>query len=145
MAPITIEPLVPSAALVTLLSACDLPVADISPSGPARFFGVVAEDELIGAIGLEPYGEVALLRSLAVKPDYRSHGMGLALLAYAEQYAASHGIHAVYLLTTTAAPFFLAHGYHKAERATAPAAIQSTAQFSGLCPSVASFLRKRLD
>ncbi|HZW11717.1 MAG TPA: arsenic resistance N-acetyltransferase ArsN2 [Noviherbaspirillum sp.] len=140
----SIKPVPPSPALMELLTACKLPVVDISDTGPAQFFGTFANDELVGAVGLEAYGDVALLRSLAVKPAQRGRGLGRMLLLYVEQHAAAHGIRDLYLLTTTAAPFFSANGYIMAERRQAPEAIQATAQFSGLCPSVASFMCKRL-
>lgn len=140
----SIKPMPPAPALVELLTACKLPVADICASGPAQYFGAFENEELIGAVGLEAYGDVALVRSLAVKPTLRGNGLGGMLLAYVEQHAAAHRIRELYLLTTTAASFFSTKGYAVAERGQAPEAIRATAQFSGLCPSVASFMCKRL-
>lgn len=140
----SIRPVPPSAALVELLSACNLPVADIAAAGPAQFFGMFMNEELAGAVGLETYGDVALLRSLAVTPAHRGGGLGKMLLEHVEQHAAAQGVRTLYLLTTTAAPFFSAYGYDMAERGQAPEAIRATAQFSGLCPSVASFMCKLL-
>lgn len=142
--PCAIRSIAPSAALMELLAACKLPVADISASGPAQFFGAFSGDTLVGAVGLEPHGQVALLRSLAVTPALRGSGLGKALVAFAEQQAAAHGGAMLYLLTTTAEPFFSAIGYAAAFRADAPAAIQATAQFSGLCPAAATLMSKRL-
>lgn len=59
-----------------------------------------------GVVGLEVYGKVALLRSLAVSATSRGNGYGKDLVARAERYAQSLGVTEIYLLTTTAATFF---------------------------------------
>ncbi len=48
------------------------------------------------------------------------------------------------LLVPAAADFFAARGYTVVPRAEVPAAIQSTAQFSGLCPASSVFMAKFL-
>ena len=54
------------AAVRELLAVAGLPTADLTAASRAEFWGCEAGQELAGAIGLEPYGSVALLRSLAV-------------------------------------------------------------------------------
>lgn len=127
-----------------LLSVCALPTADIAPSKTLLFFGCRSGNKLAGIIGLEVFGSVALLRSLAVAPSQRNQGLGRSLVAYAEEHAASHGIDALYLLTTTAEAFFSRLGYTPASREAAPSSIKSAAQFSDLCPASAAFMGKRL-
>jgi amino-acid N-acetyltransferase len=95
-------------------------------------------------VGLELYGDVALLRSLVVARQARSNGAGAALTEAAERLAVESGVNIVYLLTTTAERFFSARGYQKIDRAQAPKAIQGTSQFSGLCPSSAVLMMKQL-
>ncbi len=61
-----------------LLSELDLPFEDIV--GPLPHFLLAKQgDHLIGCIGLEPRGESALLRSLAVDRPFRGRGIGRAL------------------------------------------------------------------
>jgi amino-acid N-acetyltransferase len=48
------------------------------------------------------------------------------------------------LLTQTAEALFAQHGYRRAERASAPAALQASPQFASLCPSSAVFMQKDL-
>jgi amino-acid N-acetyltransferase len=127
-----------------LLTACELPTSDIASSDSILFFGLHADDKLVGIVGLEVYGSVALLRSLAVAPGQRKHGKGKSLVEFAETYAAKHGIESLYLLTTTAGDFFSKLGYSAASRETAPSPIKTTSQFSGLCPSSSAFLSKHL-
>ncbi len=140
----TIRPIAQSVQLRQLLETCKLPVSDIAPTAAMPFFAHSAGEELLGVVGLELYRPFALLRSLAVAPACRDSGLGRALVAFAERQAAAQGITSLYLLTTTAAPFFATLGYADAVRTDAPAAIQSTAQFAGLCPASSSFMSKHL-
>jgi amino-acid N-acetyltransferase len=125
-----------------LLSACELPTADISPSSSLLFFGAYSAGELVGVIGLEIHGQVALLRSLAVSPSSRRQGLGRMLVAHAETQAASRGVETLYLLTTSAESYFFRLGYTPARREDAPAPIKDTTQFRGLCPSSAILMSK---
>jgi amino-acid N-acetyltransferase len=126
-----------------LLTRCGLPAADADASG-IRLYGCRRAGALAGIVGLEPYGSVGLLRSLAVAEGARTHGLGHALVAHVEKVAARSGVRELYLLTTTAADFFARLGYANASRRAAPAAIAATTQFTGLCPSSATFMSKTL-
>jgi extradiol dioxygenase family protein/N-acetylglutamate synthase-like GNAT family acetyltransferase len=127
-----------------LLQAADLPAADITAEKLTTFFSCEADGEIAGLVGLEVHGTVALLRSLVVLPQFRSHGLGAMLLAYAELVAGTQSVARLYLLTTTATGFFLRRGYQPASRDDAPEAIRNTAEFSSLCPASATFMVKRL-
>src|SRR5689334_529359 len=107
----TIQPVQQPAQLAQLLAACNLPVSDIDTSSSQQFFAHCGGEEVLGVVGLELYPPVALLRSLAVAPACRGGGLGQALVVFAEQQAAAQGITSLYLLTTTAAPFFATLGY----------------------------------
>jgi len=137
-----IEPVSELTEIVSLLGECGLPVSDISLSQPPLFFGTRSDSNLSAIIGLEIFGSVALLRSLAVAPAYRGRGLARELVVYAEHFAGSHGVEFLFLLTTTATGFFARLGYVPASRSTAPSAIQTTSQFSGLCPASSAFLSK---
>lgn len=128
----------------SLLAETGLPASDLLPENLEHFFGCGAEQALKGVIGLEIFGRVALLRSLAVAPDCRGTGCGKALVAEAERYARSKGVTELYLLTTTAERFFERLGYRSAVREDAPEAIRQTKEFSGLCPSNSTFMAKML-
>lgn len=131
-------------AVKQLLSESDLPIADICARPLQRFFGCGAGPELEGVVGLELYGEVALLRSLAVASARRGAGVGSRLVAHAEQHARDQGVQSLYLLTTTAEEFFRRRGYGRIPRDEAPAAIKGTKEFSGICPVSSAFMVKRL-
>lgn len=127
-----------------LLAAANLPTSDLTDEQLTSFFYCGPADKPSALVGLEIYGTEALLRSLAVDPTLRSTGLGSALVGRAEAHAANHGVGTLYLLTTTAESFFARHGYHRIDRAVAPAAIRSTREFSGLCPASSAFMFKRL-
>ena len=130
--------------VAALLAAAQLAVSDLRTSRSLNLLGVRDGGRLVGVVGIEVYGEVGLLRSLAVESAHRDAGLGTSLVADAETWAAGHGVKTLYLLTTTAAGFFAGLGYVPAPRSDAPAAIAATAQFAGLCPASSTFMRKVL-
>jgi amino-acid N-acetyltransferase len=140
-----IEPLEVTDEIESLLSGAGLPVADLLNSCRLQLFGVRSDDQIIGLIGIESHGAVGLLRSLVVIDTHRKGGYGQALVTQAEAWARMNGMKTLYLLTTTATEFFARHGCVEASRSQAPDSIVGTAQFSGLCPSSASFMCKRMS
>jgi amino-acid N-acetyltransferase len=132
------------AEVTPLLAEGALPTSDISASPLPLFFGVRENGKLVGVVGLELYPPVGLLRSLAVTPNHRGHRLAQALVAHVEAVGISRHVTSLYLLTTTAEPFFAKLGYGPAARATAPEAIRITPQFTGLCPASAAFMVKAL-
>ena len=127
-----------------LLADCELPASDLSPLHLEHFFACGAAGAPQGVVGLEIYGQFALLRSLAVAADCRGAGCGKALVAQAESHARAAGVVELSLLTTTAERFFERLGYVRAAREDAPEAIRGTREFASLCPSTAAFMVKRL-
>ena len=67
------------AGVVRLLEAAGLPTAGLRPSLPDF---LVAEEggRIVGAIGLEVYGDHGLLRSAVVDADKRNSGLGSELV-----------------------------------------------------------------
>jgi amino-acid N-acetyltransferase len=127
-----------------LLKASQLDSSDLTPEHLRHFFGLGPEGELDGVVGLELFGAVALLRSLAVVPSRRRVGLGTKLVAHAEDYARGLGIKSLYLLTNTAKSFFKHRGYKHTGRNDAPSAIRETKEFSEICPVSSAFMVKHL-
>lgn len=127
----------------TLLEANSLPHEDIR-DGPADFYGIVEDGEVIAVGGLEAAGSVGLLRSVVVEESHRDRGLGTQMCGAVEDTARDEGVRSLYLLTTAAAAFFRERGYAELERSEAPPAIRETTEFADACPSTAVFMRKSL-
>jgi amino-acid N-acetyltransferase len=129
---------------MALLQAQGLPVSDITDEHLEHFFFVGSDGSPTGLVGLELYGTDALLRSLVVRENARSKGLGSALIEHAEQYAASMSVRSIYLLTIAAEAFFKRLGYERIERSQAPPSIERTREFASLCPASSAFMVKSL-
>ena len=107
---------------------------------------VVAEagGDIVGVAGLEVCCDDALLRSVAVRPEWRSKGVGRALVNRAIAQAESRGIRALYLLTTTAEHYFPSFGFAKVDRAAIPAEVRATKEFTSACPASAVAMSRQL-
>jgi amino-acid N-acetyltransferase len=127
-----------------LLKSVNLPYTDIEKH-IHNFVYVRDEKHIAGCIGLEVYGDTALLRSLAVNKEHQNRGLGTTLTREILQHARTQHIKEVYLLTTTAERFFHNFGFKTVDRNTAPETIQSTAEFSSLCPSTAVLMFKEIN
>lgn len=131
--------------LSALLDGSGLPVDDLTVAHLHHFIVVVDDGAtLVGCVGIEPYGDSALLRSLTLHHTIRGAGWGQKLTGLAEDYARGVGISGLYLLTTTATEFFKKRGYHVIQRTDAPESLQATSEFTSLCPSQAVCLYKAL-
>ncbi|MBB1284705.1 GNAT family N-acetyltransferase [Flavisolibacter sp. BT320] len=130
--------------VVSLLANEGLPTADL-PEGLPHFLVATDGPAVIGAVGLEVYGNDGLLRSMAVSPAYRSLGIAARLLEALEAEARQNGVTSLYLLTETAADYFQRKGFVVISRDETPDAIQSSSEFSSVCPVSATLMRKNLS
>ena len=83
-------------AVEALLTASGLPLDGVRDA-LADFVVAEADGTLVGVAGLEVCCDNALLRSVAVRPEWRSHGVGRALVTRVISDAESRGIRALYL------------------------------------------------
>ena len=144
---VRIEQFVPGdeAAVLKLLADAELPIEDLSSNKLKHFLVArVNNGSVIGAIGLEPFHEVGLLRSLVVHPSWRGMGLGLELTRHLEAYASKAGIKTLFLLTLTAAEFFPKQGYQVVQREEVPETIATTEEFRDVCPASAVCLSRVL-
>ena len=123
-----------------LLRACDLP-----PDGLDEQFGdayAVAEEDgrIVGAAGMEVYGQSGLLRSVAVHPELRERGVAERLVRERLAWAERRGLRGIYLLTTSAAAWFPRLGFVPVERDAVPAEVRASLQFAAICPSTATVM-----
>ena len=129
--------------ILDLLERSDLPTSDLSTARP-QF--VVAEHagEMIGIGALERFDAAALLRSVAVAPQWRGSGVGRWIIANLEQRARAAGIDELILLTLTAHDFFARLGYGPKRRDEVPTAVLGSAELRSLCPTSAHCMAKTL-
>lgn len=123
-----------------LLTRADLPLSGIEEAEyllVARVHGAVQ-----GCAALELRGPHALLRSVAVAEPVRGSAVGTALVERALEEARLRGIEGVYLLTTTARPFFERLGFVVVPRGSAPPTIAGTTEFRDLCPASATLMKR---
>jgi amino-acid N-acetyltransferase len=134
----------PEQSVKRLLAEAGLPTVDITFKKLQNFYGYESDGQVIGIVGVEIYSSIGLLRSLVVDPRHRSEGIGSALVEFAEDFALEEGVKTLYLLTTTAEPFFLKRGYAKVPREEAPPEIQRTSEYSDICPVSSAFMMKQI-
>jgi thioredoxin type arsenate reductase len=126
-----------------LAGSSELPTAVVRDGFPAAYVVARRDGAIVGVAALERRGDAALLRTVAVAPSERGRGTGIALVANRVIAAREASVPAVYLLTTTAAPFFRRFGFARADRAAVPAAIQASPELAELCPSSATCMSIR--
>jgi amino-acid N-acetyltransferase len=130
-------------AVESLLSASDLPLDGVRENF-SSFVVAEHEGEIAGAIGLEEFGAVALLRSAVVAPEHRGSGIGRRLVERLLEGAEEAGIEELYLLTTTAEQYFPRFGFTLTTRAAVPDAVKASAEFKGACPDTAVVMTRRV-
>jgi len=133
--------------IVVLLQDTDLPPDGIEPHVDNFLIirspnAVAGPEVLIGCVGLEVYKNYALLRSLAVHPDFQRRGIGKKLVSQITKSAKVRRINHLYLLTDTAEDFFRSLGFDLVERQDVPFAVRQSIEFTTLCSSAASMTKR---
>ena len=130
--------------ILALLERSGLPQAGLEEA-LATTVVVRESGRVVGCSALEVYGTTALLRSVAVDPLRRSHGLGGRLVQAALSVARQLGIHEVYLLTETAADYFVRFGFQRIERRAASSAIYLSIEWTSACPASAQAMVLSLE
>jgi amino-acid N-acetyltransferase len=124
------------------LEAAGLPTDDLDGGG--RFFAAAVDGRPVAFGGLEGAGPDQLLRSVVVPAGLRGGGHGRRLAEALTRQAGLDGAERLWLLTTSADPFFARLGWQATDRASAPEVIRASRQFSELCPASAVLMRRPL-
>ncbi|MFW9817551.1 MAG: arsenic resistance N-acetyltransferase ArsN2 [Candidatus Thorarchaeota archaeon] len=135
------------AAVVVLLQETDLPPDGIELHMENFLIirhpeAVAGPEFLIGSVGLEIYEDSALLRSLAVHPDFQGKGLGSRLVNSIIDFAKGKGIHHLFLLTDTAEKFFEKRGWVVVTRDKIPEDMKQSVEFTTLCTSSPSMMKE---
>ena len=127
-------------AIKSLLAESDLPLAGVDEHW--KTFLVARDGEtVVGCGGAEAYQFAALIRSVAVAPQYRSSGVGRKLVRQLLDRLASRGLREFYLLTTTAEAYFKKRGFKVIDRDEVHPQLLSSREFQDACPASAVCMR----
>lgn len=110
-----------------------------------NFLVLAIDGELCGTVGLEIYGDRALLRSLAVRQGLRGKGFGIQLYQGIIERARDRRLSEIYLLTETAEKFFARQGFEKISREAVDKRVKTSLEFQTACPASAACMRMRLE
>ena len=100
---------------------------------------------LAGVAGLEVHGAVGLLRSVAVRTNCASKGLGNRLTLAVLERARALGLQGVYLLTTAAAAFFERRGFEPVPRKLLPSGLAASRELQDACPVSATAMCLRFE
>lgn len=126
-------------AVEALLLANKLPTEGARQHLPTYLLAV-SNGEVIGCAGAEVYGDIALLRSVAVAPGLQRQGIGQLLVERLLLEATRRQIRRVFLLTVTAPEYFARYGFKRGSIDQAPEALKASAELQGACPACAAFM-----
>ena len=127
----------------SLLQSESLPTIDLENDLPHFFVKTVGE-EIVGSIGMERYGQSALLRSMIVSPAFRNKGIAADLVYQLTGYAKGQGVKKLFLITNTAEVYFEKLGFIRVARETVEKDVLRSGEFNGLCPASSAIMMKQL-
>jgi len=130
--------------VLALLRSCELLESGVAEA-VSDFLVAPSADGLLGCVGLEIYGDLGLLRSVAVDLRARKRGLGRKLVEAMITVARHRGLRELYLLTTTAPTFFVRLGFAPTTRALVPTAVATSWEFQSGCPQTALPMRLALE
>ena len=104
---------------------------------------VVARDgkQMVACGGSETYPAAALIRSIAVHPEYRKNGIGRQIVRQLLDRLSARGIREFYLLTTTAEAYFKKRGFKTIDRDEVNPQLLASREFQDACPKTATCMR----
>jgi UDP-N-acetylmuramate: L-alanyl-gamma-D-glutamyl-meso-diaminopimelate ligase len=127
-----------------LLRSLELDWRDVTDDDNGKFLLLINETGIVGCVGLEVFGEDAVLRSLAVRPAARGAGYGWMLADSVINRARFFGVRRIYLITEYASDFFAAkHGFRVVDLSTVAAPVVGSVTFR--TPKGKSAIAMRLD
>ena len=131
-------------AIESMLEKAGLPAREVD-AHLENFLVATQHGPLLGCAGVELYATTALLRSLAVEPEYRSMGLGRRLTGALLDQARQRGCVEAVLLTSTAVELARSFGFAETPRELLPQAVRDSWEFSGTCCASARCMRLSLD
>ena len=130
-------------AVKELLGSSSLPL-DGAQQHLADFLLAFDGGTLAACSGLECYGDIALLRSVAVTPNHRGKGLGRTLCGRLLTSARQRNIRTLVLLTDSAQSFFAQMGFEVVPRTALPEQVNVSEELRGACPATATAMLRSL-
>ncbi|MHA2385633.1 MAG: arsenic resistance N-acetyltransferase ArsN2 [Candidatus Thorarchaeota archaeon] len=132
--------------ILSLLNDVDLPSEGVKDH-ISNFLSLRSDDDdpnlaPWGCVGLEIYGDSALLRSMAISPEHQGKGLGTVLTKAIIEDAQEKGIKTLFLLTDTAEDFFRRFGFRVVEREHVPDDVKTSIEFTKLCLEAPAMMLK---
>ncbi len=127
-------------AIRTLLIESELPTAGVDDHWKTFLVGR-DEEKMVACGGAEIYPAAALIRSIAVRSDYRNSGVGRRLVRHLLDHLSAIGIREFYLLTTTAEEYFAKRGFKTIGRTEVHPQLLASREFQDACPQMAICMR----
>jgi N-acetylglutamate synthase-like GNAT family acetyltransferase len=145
----TLSPPVPAAeedlaGILSLLTDAGLPADGVRDSLGSFIVMRDGDGSVVGMAGIEVYGHQALLRSLCVRPDYQSKGLGARLTAALLRMAVARRCTEAYLLSTTAEQYGEKRGFSRVERSEITGPVTASSEFQTACPRTAVAMKMDL-
>lgn len=105
------------------------------------YFMVMEMDgSLVATAGLEVYKDAAVLRSVAVLPEYQRQNLDDGLVRAVINFADRRNIRKLFLFTQTAGEFFKKIGFRPISRENIDERCKSSKQFKSMCPKESSVM-----
>jgi N-acetylglutamate synthase-like GNAT family acetyltransferase len=140
-ATLTIRPANPNdwRAVKSLLEENELPL-DGAREHLDSYLLAIDNGPVVGCAGTELYGDIALLRSVAVAPLLQGGGIGKKLVSRLLEDAKHQQLSRIYLLTANAPEYFAKFGFEPVPIEDAPEVLKASAEFNGACPAGATLM-----
>jgi len=127
-------------AVVSLLESLGLPLAGVEEY-LKDFFVAESDGRLIGCAGIEEHGAGALVRSVAVAPEFRGQKIAEKLYGELVRVGRERGLREFALLTIDAQEYFARFGFKVVSRDEIDPDLLESDQFKDVCPSTAVCMR----
>ena len=122
-------------AIERLLLANKLPIQG-ARDHLATYLLAVSNGEVVGSAGAEVYGDIALLRSVAVAPGLHRQGIGQLLVTRLIGRPSGRQIRELYLLTVTAPEYFAQYGFKRGAHRTGAGGAEGIRGVAGCVPGL---------
>ena len=127
-----------------LLTSSNLVPEGLEKENLTLFYKTDKLERVVGAIGVELYGDSCLLRSLAVHKNNRNLGIARTLIHEALGFACSEKSFNVYLITETIGDTMIRYGFNNISRDDVPQEIIKSPFFNGICPCSCQIMHKKV-